>query len=231
MPTTSNFGWTTPADTDLVKDGAAAIRTLGNGIDTSLVDLKGGTTGQVLTKASNTDLDFNFTTPGTGGLVHINTTAFSAVGSQSINTVFSATYDYYKIIVTCYGSAAAALDLRLRVSGADNSSAVYNYQRLEVIATVEDGNRSTNQTSWRCGEYDDASNIPTNFDISLYKPFDAVHTTMRSQNTSLSNAPDGIRIDYLDCVHKADTSFTGFTILASSGNMTGSVSVFGYAKA
>jgi hypothetical protein len=58
MPTTSNFGWTTPADTDLVKDGAAAIRTLGNGIDTSLLDLKGGTSGQVLSKNSNTDLDF-----------------------------------------------------------------------------------------------------------------------------------------------------------------------------
>ena len=58
MPTTSNFGWTTPADTDLVKDGAAAIRTLGNGIDSSLVDLKGGTSGQVLAKNSNTDLDF-----------------------------------------------------------------------------------------------------------------------------------------------------------------------------
>jgi len=61
MPTTTNFGWTTPADTDLVKDGASAIRTLGNGIDTSLVDLKGGTTGQVLSKASNTDLDFSWT--------------------------------------------------------------------------------------------------------------------------------------------------------------------------
>jgi hypothetical protein len=60
MPTTSNFGWTTPADTDLVKDGAAAIRTLGNGVDTSFVDLKGGTTGQVLSKASNTDLDFSW---------------------------------------------------------------------------------------------------------------------------------------------------------------------------
>ena len=60
MPSTTNFGWTTPADTDLVKDGAAAIRTLGNGIDTSFVDLKGGTTGQVLSKASNTDLDFTW---------------------------------------------------------------------------------------------------------------------------------------------------------------------------
>ena len=66
MPTTSNFGWTTPADTDLVKDGAAAIRTLGSGIDTSFVDLKGGTTGQVLSKASNSDLDFSFITPSAG---------------------------------------------------------------------------------------------------------------------------------------------------------------------
>jgi hypothetical protein len=44
----------------LVKDGAAAIRTLGSSIDTSFVDLKGGTTGQVLAKASNTDLDFSW---------------------------------------------------------------------------------------------------------------------------------------------------------------------------
>jgi len=61
MANTTNFNWETPDDTDLVKDGAAAIRTLGSAIDTSLVDLKGGTTGQVLTKASNTDLDYSWT--------------------------------------------------------------------------------------------------------------------------------------------------------------------------
>jgi hypothetical protein len=60
MATTTNFGWETPDDTDLVKDGALAIRTLGNSIDTSLVDLKGGTTGQVLAKNSNTDMDFTW---------------------------------------------------------------------------------------------------------------------------------------------------------------------------
>lgn len=58
MATTTNFGWETPDDTDLVKDGAAAIRTALGGVDTSFVDLKGGTSGQILSKASNTDLDF-----------------------------------------------------------------------------------------------------------------------------------------------------------------------------
>jgi hypothetical protein len=61
MATTTNFGWETPDDTDLVKDGAAAIRTSLNGVDSSFVDLKGGTTGQVLAKNSGTDLDFVWT--------------------------------------------------------------------------------------------------------------------------------------------------------------------------
>ena len=60
MANTTNFGWETPDDTDLVKDGAAAIRTLAGAIDTSMVDLKGGTTGQVLSKATNTDMDFTW---------------------------------------------------------------------------------------------------------------------------------------------------------------------------
>jgi hypothetical protein len=58
--TTTNYGWSIPSDTDLVKDGAAAMRTLGNSIDSSFAELKGGTTGQVLSKTSGTDLDFQW---------------------------------------------------------------------------------------------------------------------------------------------------------------------------
>jgi len=64
--TTPNFGWAVPTSTDLVKDGAVAIETLGDSIDASLVDLKGGTTGQVLAKASNTDMDFTWATSSVG---------------------------------------------------------------------------------------------------------------------------------------------------------------------
>jgi hypothetical protein len=71
MATTTNFGWDTPDDTDFVKDGAAAIRTLGSNIDTSLVDLKGGTTGQILAKASNTDLDYSWVTNDVGDITAV----------------------------------------------------------------------------------------------------------------------------------------------------------------
>jgi hypothetical protein len=60
--TTPNFGWPVPTSTDLVKDGATAIEALGDGIDTSMVDLKGGLTGQVLAKATNADMDFTWVT-------------------------------------------------------------------------------------------------------------------------------------------------------------------------
>lgn len=73
MATTTNFGWETPDDTDLVKDGALAIRTLGSAIDTSFVDLKGGTTGQILSKASNTDLDYTWINNDTGDITGITT--------------------------------------------------------------------------------------------------------------------------------------------------------------
>jgi hypothetical protein len=71
MATTTNFGWETPDDTDLVKDGAAAMRTLGNSIDTSFVDLKGGTTGQILSKASATDLDYTWITNDIGDITEV----------------------------------------------------------------------------------------------------------------------------------------------------------------
>jgi hypothetical protein len=57
---TSNFGWQMPTPTDLVTDLPADFEVFGQAVDTSLADLKGGTTGQVLSKTSSTDMDFTW---------------------------------------------------------------------------------------------------------------------------------------------------------------------------
>jgi len=54
MATTTNYGWTTPNDTDLVKDGAAAIRTLGSSVDTTTKNLNPQTTTGALAYRSAT---------------------------------------------------------------------------------------------------------------------------------------------------------------------------------
>jgi hypothetical protein len=95
MPNTTNFNWSTPADTDLVKDGASAIRTLGNSIDTSFVDLKGGTTDQVLAKNSNTDLDYKWIS--TGGITLLSTTTMS--GATTTISSIPQTYLDLRIVV------------------------------------------------------------------------------------------------------------------------------------
>ena len=59
---TTNFGWVMPTSTDLVTDLPADFAVFGQAVDTSMADLKGGTTGQVLAKATNTDMDFTWVT-------------------------------------------------------------------------------------------------------------------------------------------------------------------------
>ena len=66
MATSPNFSWPEPDNTDLVKNGALAIRTAVDAIDSSMVDLKGGTTNQVLAKNSNTDMDFKWVADASG---------------------------------------------------------------------------------------------------------------------------------------------------------------------
>jgi hypothetical protein len=112
MPTTTNFGWTTPADTDLVKDGAAAIRTLGSNIDTSLVDLKGGTTGQYLQKNSGTDLDYVWGDVSAGGMTLLSTTSLTG----ATTTISGISGSYNTLVAHIFGVTNATADGAFRVA-------------------------------------------------------------------------------------------------------------------
>ena len=74
-----------PTSTDLVTDLPADFEVFGQAVDTSLADLKGGTTGQVLAKASNTDMDFVWSADA-AGMTNPMTTTGDTIYSSSGST-------------------------------------------------------------------------------------------------------------------------------------------------
>lgn len=82
---TSNFGWQMPTSTDLVTDLPADFEVFGQAVDTSLADLKGGTTGQVLAKNSDTDMDFVWSNDA-AGMTNPMTTTGDTIYSSSGST-------------------------------------------------------------------------------------------------------------------------------------------------
>jgi hypothetical protein len=85
---TSNFGWQMPTSTDLVTDLPADFETFGQAVDTSMADLKGGTTGQILSKASNTDMDFTWVANDVGDITAVTAgTGITGGGTSGAVTV------------------------------------------------------------------------------------------------------------------------------------------------
>jgi hypothetical protein len=80
---TTYFGWVMPTATDLVTDLPADFNTFGQGVDTSMQDLLGGTTGQVLSKTSGTNMDFTWINNDVGDITAVTVTSPITGGGTS----------------------------------------------------------------------------------------------------------------------------------------------------
>jgi hypothetical protein len=204
--TTTNYGFDIPQSTDLVKDGATAIATLGQDIDTAM-----------------------FTALGTNkaGMVLLNTTSFSAVSGISFaaNT-FTSTYNNYRIIFSkLIASGNVDTYMRLRAAGSDNTTSNYSWSYT--------GARSNNTTFSNGGAAQSFFNIGSTrsveyggFSLDLYSPQSTQFTGLTAQwnggETSHSN------FGTTGGCFTATTSFDSASFYLSSGTWTGSYSVFGY---
>lgn len=104
---TSNFNWQMPTSSDLVADLPADFEVFGQAVDTSLADLKGGTTGQVLSKASNTDMDFTWVAADDTTL---------ALSAQTGTTYTFALADQPNILVTASNGSAQTYSIPTNAS-------------------------------------------------------------------------------------------------------------------
>jgi hypothetical protein len=176
MATTTNYGWTTPDDTALVKDGAAAIRSLGTSVDTTTKNLNPettlgdlayrsstanvktrlglGTAGQVLQVNSGATAP-EWATVASGGMTLISTTTLSGA-TVSLSSI-PQTYKSLRVVV--YGVLGQTSDAQIWCKVNNTTTGMYvsgvragsasQLQDLRVYLTVGDAsNRTSSDNAW-----------------------------------------------------------------------------------
>ena len=204
--TTTNYGFDIPQSTDLVKDGATAIATLGQDIDTAMNTALG-------TKKA--------------GMVLLNTTSFSGVASHSLATnTFTSTYTNYRIVFDyIYGSANALLRLRWRKAGTDNTSSIYysgvGFTNWSGVAGV-----STSSAAATSSAILSLATTTGNLVLDISQPL--VRPLLTGMAMQAGPEDRGV---YISAYINGSDTFDSLTLFPASGTITGSYSVYGLNKA
>lgn len=251
MATTTNYGWTTPDDTGLVKDGASAIRTLGSAVDStlktqidaqiakSIVDAKGdiiaatadntvsrlassGVNNDVLTVDTTTATGLKWATPAQGGMTLISTTTLS--GASITLSSIPQTYNSLYLIVRNFLPATDGSGLNMRYNSDTNT----RYK-------TSNGNNAASQvfgSSFLNVGTQASDNTVTGGIHEIFIP-DYANTATWKMNTSNAITVDSTTttnfgIERLIGAYNQTSAISSITFFPSSGNFTsGSVLLYG----
>ena len=238
---TSVTGLTALVASDIVTVVCYAPFNVANTIAPTVVDAKGdllagtaadtvgrlavGTNNQLLAADSSTATGLKWANPG---LTLISTTSFSAVSSVSIDSVFSATYDNYKVYLNITSfTASPSITIRMRASGTNNSSSNYRYAGVRVNAatgTVDGINSGASDTSWGLlGSGTGGTSIFAS--LEFLQPFATARTSY-----STNAFPQGGYNYQGNGRMTVDTSYDGVSFISDDNNIAGNINVYGYNK-
>lgn len=160
-----------------------------------------------------------------GGLVYITGNTFSGSSAVNVNNCFTSTYDWYRILLRFTSSATADVLLRLRLAGTDASGSDYVRQLVQFDASTVSTARSTAQTSHIVATGSTTGHHQSSVDV--FAPAIATPTTFSQQH---GRDVAGTAISHFVNMggHNVSTAYDGFSVIPASGNITGTVRVYGY---
>jgi hypothetical protein len=255
MATSPIYSWPEPDNTDLVKNGALAIRTMGDAIDTTMgtmvaktiVDAKGdiiaataadtvsrlavGTNGQTLVADSSTATGLKWAA-ASGGLTLIKRASFSAVSTTTttFDGVCTSAYRSYLMVVETITSsgANASIYIQFRKSGVTHTTSYYS-----VAAGLDTGgtafsylaNGLSQATLCRTGVSQDYAPVAS---ITFGQMGNGAAYPMGSGTFYEQN---NSRNGYFGMSTASNITADGWIFSASAGTITGTVAIYGLAIA
>ena len=245
MATTTNYGWTTPDDTALVKDGASAIRTLGSSVDTTTKNLNPettlgdlayrsstanvktrlglGTAGQVLQVNSGANAP-EWATLSSGGMTLISTTTLT--GASVTLSSIPGTFNHLYLVIRNYCPATTAMPMLGRFNG---DSGANRHARATSIVANPAAFGQTSFTAWGTTQTSTAANcnqvtvafIPDYINTATQKLYYSFGWGLESDNTSLlQNSRLGL--------YNQTVAITSLEFFPQSGNFTsGTILLYG----
>jgi hypothetical protein len=160
---------------------------------------------------------------GSGSANDLGVVSFSGATAISLNNVFSSTYSNYLATINITPSSNGTLQMRLRSSGTDNSSANYGvgYFTFTTSGAPTTGGGGNTQTIGTIGL------MNTNGVGYVTNIFNAV-TTARYTHVISSGMSSLTAAQSMNGYGVAATTFDGLTLIPSTGTLSGTIQVFGY---
>jgi hypothetical protein len=179
------------------------------------------TAGQILTSAYvNNNIN--------SGLVYIAETAFTTTATPFINGCFTSTYENYRIVINCRGSADTAVNLRLRsATSTPETGAVYDRFGFEAGTSYSNIN-SANGTNALISSVSPTSTSSMTATIDAFNPqISGINTNLMITGFNPNNGAMYIMTNRVE----TSTQYTGLELTPSTGTITGTIRVYGYRQA
>ena len=234
MATTTNYGWTTPDDTALVKDGAAAIRTLGTSVDTTTKNLNPSTTlGDIEYRSSTSNTNTRLGIGSTGQVLTVaggvptwaaggaaaNLTQVATGSLSGAAVTVTGLSSYSEMYLTITATSAQNWGITLQLNGNTGS----NYRRMEFYNGSGGGaiNSTVTTSMSLSGNWYASGNNTINASCQLSNTKTTGYTSLISQAAYTSLAGGGLAIAESFTVYEVSEAVSSLTINCDNGTFTG----------
>ena len=236
MATTTNYGWTTPDDTALVKDGAAAIRTLGSSIDTTTKALNPSTTlGDIEYRSSTANTNTRLGIGSTGQVLTVvgGVPSWSAVagggttllqsltlsGASTTSSTFSSAYTQILIYIKGAYTDSSAVDLYMRVNADTSSNYGYRYIMGDAGGVSTAGSTASSFYQFGVGGSSTTERLKSTGLITITRPSDTDVVAIQSEFAGYDATT--LRNYQTVGVYDSSAAITSITLYTNGANWSG----------